>query len=134
MYAWAAPRTALPVAVLISTLGGPALSTSTLPTFKTEVLTSSTLGRVVVGVAWVLLPPLEHPVKPSVSTSARPAASALHRVGKRGLRVGTGAIFAFAERYLWYREVEAARARTKIRPEIHDAGRRAGSRAARHMV
>ena len=87
---------------------GPALSTSTEPTFKTEVLTARTFG-VVVGVdsACGLAPPLEH----AASVSERASASAPGTALETGLRSSTGAIFAFARRYPRYLNVEAAACR-----------------------
>ena len=47
MYFWAAARIALPVGSSIRTFGGPALSTSTLPTFSSDVLIARIFGAVV---------------------------------------------------------------------------------------
>ena len=103
MYSWAAARTALPVVSSIRTFGGPALSTSTLPTFRSDVLTARTFGAVVSCVVVVVcfFPPEQAPsTSASATAHATVVAGALVDARARGdlWRSTTGVIFSFARR------------------------------------
>src|SRR5512141_2802155 len=105
MYSCAAASTALPVGVSIWTFGGPALWTSTVPIFKTEVLTARILGDVMLDCESSLPPPPHDPATTTTdrTSAAAPAARLLvvlayeQNFGVRWRRV-TRAIFSFARR------------------------------------
>src|SRR5258707_6961550 len=98
MYFWAAVRTALPVGSSIRAFGGPALSTSTLPTFSSDVLIARIFGAVVCVVVLCFFPPPHAPsTHASATMHATEVAVALVDARARGdlLSSSTGVIFSF---------------------------------------